>query len=146
MKSVRRMILAGAALAFVVIQLIPVRLDQPAVTADLEAPPELKRLLRDACYDCHSSEVRRPWYGHVAPVSWLVAYDVNRARRKFSFSEWGRYDAKTRASIREEIWEEVDEEEMPLLRYRLLHSRARLNERDLAVLKAWALGTEGEDR
>ena len=146
MKSVRRMILAGVALAFVVIQLIPVRLDQPAVTADLEAPPELKRLLLDACYDCHSSEVRRPWYGHVAPASWLVAHDVNRARRKFSFSEWGRYDAKTRASIRGEIWEEVDEGEMPLPRYRLLHSKARLNERDLAILKAWALGTEGEDR
>ena len=43
------------------IQLLPARRDNPPVTADLEAPPEVRAVLRAACYDCHSHETRWPW-------------------------------------------------------------------------------------
>jgi len=37
----------------------------------------------------------------------------------------------------EEIWEEVEEGEMPLWSYRLVHSDARLSDADLAALREW---------
>jgi len=64
----------------------------PPVEADLEAPAAVTAVLRTACYDCHSNETHWPWYSYVAPVSWLVARDVEEARSEFSFSRWDQLD------------------------------------------------------
>ena len=36
----------------------------------------------------HSNEVRTPWYGKVAPISWLLTKHVNDGRAALNFSEW----------------------------------------------------------
>jgi len=41
-------------------------------------PPEIAAMLHAACYDCHSSETKWPWYSRLAPMSWLIAGDVNK--------------------------------------------------------------------
>ncbi len=74
------------------IQLVPVNRSNPTVEADLEAPEAVTAVLRTACYDCHSNETHWPWYSYVAPVSWLVAHDVEEARSEFSFSHWEQLD------------------------------------------------------
>jgi hypothetical protein len=51
----------------IVIQFIPVDTSNPPVTADIPSSPEVKAVLRRACYDCHSNETRWPWYDRVAP-------------------------------------------------------------------------------
>ena len=43
-------------------------------------------MLRDSCYDCHSSETRLSWFDQVVPAYWLVARDVERARAHLSLS------------------------------------------------------------
>jgi hypothetical protein len=55
----------------------------------VQVPSEIDSMIRRACYDCHSNETRWPAYAWVAPVSWLVARDVRRARSDLNFSEWG---------------------------------------------------------
>lgn len=30
-----------------------------------------------SCGDCHTSQTHWPWYGHVRPLSWVIADDVN---------------------------------------------------------------------
>src|SRR5271165_2324423 len=70
----------------VLIQFVqPKRTNPPVVPSrSLEAhvpvPPQVSAILKRACGDCHSSETVWPWYSHVAPVSWLVADDVNVGR------------------------------------------------------------------
>ncbi len=76
----------GIGAAFVVIQAVRFERTNPPVTADLQVEPELKRLLRRACYDCHSNETAWPWYSHVAPASWLTQYDVSEGRETLNFS------------------------------------------------------------
>ena len=50
---------AGAGvLTFVAVQLIRPAISHPPVTADLAAPAEIKQILRNSCYDCHSNEFR----------------------------------------------------------------------------------------
>jgi len=120
------------------IQLVPVERTNPPVTADLDAPREVKAVLKASCYDCHSHETRWPWYSRVAPVSWLVASDVHEARKKLDFSRWGEYEPRKQARLREGLWEEVKAGEMPPATYLLAHRDARLPDAARATLQAWA--------
>jgi hypothetical protein len=121
------------------IQLVPVSRSNPPVTADLVAPDNVRAILRRSCYDCHSNESTWPWYAYVAPVSWFIAHDVNEARRHLNFSTWADRPDKLE-KLKEEIWEEVEEGEMPLPNYLRVHSDAKLSAEDRAILRAWSTG------
>ena len=119
-------------LALVAIQFVPVGdgLTNPPVTQSVRwDSPRTEELARRACYDCHSNETKWPWYAHVAPVSWLVAHDVHEAREHLNFSEW---DKEQRDA--DEATHEVEEGEMPLAIYTLLHPEARLGDSAKAQL------------
>ena len=120
------------------IQFIPVTMTNPPVEEEIVASPAVKAILKRACYDCHSHETIWPGYSRVAPVSWLLAWDVREGREELNFSTWNRYDQKKRNKIIKEIWEEVEEGEMPPWFYLPLHPDAGLSEQDHAVLRTWA--------
>jgi hypothetical protein len=137
---VKRKLLVAALAVVVVgvaIQLVPVTRANPPVVADLDAPREVKAVLKASCYDCHSNETRWPWYRRVAPVSWLVASDVKDARKRLDFSLWGTYEPAKQARLRDSIGEEVSTGEMPPLLYRVPHRQARLTDAARATLRAW---------
>ena len=127
-------------LVFALAQFVPLDRTNPPVDGEAPASDEVREVLRRSCYDCHSHETRWPWYAHVAPVSWWVVYDVHEAREHLNFSAWNAYDAKKRAKNREEVWEEVEEGEMPRWYYLPLHPDARLGDRERELLRAWAHG------
>jgi hypothetical protein len=136
------LVLFGAlAVILVAIQLVPVDRTNPTVVADFDGPPAVKAVLETSCYDCHSHETRWPWYSRVAPFSWLVAHDVEEARDHLNFSQWGNLDAKRQAKLAEEMWEEVEEGEMPLRMYLLAHPDARLTGAAKATLHDWSLAS-----
>ena len=70
----------------VALQLVPIDRDNPPVDFDMPAPSAVKSILKRSCYDCHSHETRWPWYGYVAPVPWLLAYNVAEARSELNLS------------------------------------------------------------
>jgi hypothetical protein len=119
------------------IQFIPVERTNPPVTSDIDAPANIKAILKKACYDCHSNETNWPWYSKVAPISFLTVSDVNDGRKHLNFSEWGNYTDKTE-KVKEEIWEEVREENMPPWMYRVSHSEAKLTPEEKNLLRNWA--------
>lgn len=127
-----------AAAVVVVAQLIPVPRTNPPVESKMPAPPEVRAVLDRSCADCHSNETRWPWYAYVAPASWLVAYDVHHAREHMNFSTWNRYDAEEQSDKKEEIWEEVEEGEMPMWNYLLAHPDARLSDADKQTLRRFS--------
>jgi len=131
----------GLVVIFSLAQLVPVDRSNPPVTEEVAAPPNVKELLRKACYDCHSNETVWPWYAYVAPVSWLVAHDVDEARGHLNFSTWDRQAASPKlAKHLEELVEMVREGEMPLWYYVPMHPAADLSSEDKAVITAWASG------
>ncbi len=139
----RRLLLALLAV-FVVIQLVPYGRahDNPPVRQ--EPPwdrPETRELVARACFDCHSNEVRWPWYSHLAPVSWLVQHDVDEAREHLNFSEWDRPQKDA-----DEAAEEVEEGEMPLWFYPPLHPEARLSDAERRQLAAGLRATVGDEK
>lgn len=143
----RKIVIAAVALAalLIAIQLIPVHRTNPPVVADFDGPSPVRVVIKASCYDCHSHETSWPWYSRVAPMSWLVAHDVEEARGHLNFSQWGTLDAKRREKLTEEIWEEVEEGEMPLKVYLLAHPDARLSEAAKATLRDWSLAAHGSD-
>jgi hypothetical protein len=129
--------LAVVVAALLLAQLVPVERDNPPVESEVPVTPEAHAVLVRACYDCHSNEVRWPWYSRIAPVSWLVAKDVREGREDVNYQTWSRYDAKKKRKLLKETIEEVDEDKMPLWFYLPLHPDARLTAADREVLQRW---------
>lgn len=122
---------------FVGIQFIPVERTNPPIQNEITAPPEVKAILKKACYDCHSNETNWVWYTKIAPVSFLTASDVNEGRRHLNFSNW---NVSKEAKAKEKIWEEISEEQMPLWQYKIMHSEAKLTPEEKNVIRNWATG------
>jgi hypothetical protein len=137
-------ILLGLLLFLMLIQFIPVDRSNPPVEQDITAPENIKSVLRQSCYDCHSNETNWPWYSQIAPVSWLVAHDVSEGREHLNFSTWNVLDSREQTKAIDEIWEEVEKGEMPLWYYLPLHPEAKLTEQDLSVLREWNLSSESQ--
>jgi hypothetical protein len=145
-KSKIRRVLPYALFGLLAIQLVPLSRSNPPVTRDFDGPAEVERVLRQSCYDCHSNETVWGWTAYIAPGSWLVVRDVHKARDEFNLSEWDRIDADDRQELRAEMVEEVDDGEMPLRPYLMIHPEARVSEADLAVLRTWAGPAADDDR
>ena len=132
---VRRILLIVLAVGVAValgIQLVPYghQHTNPPVTAEPAWPdPAVRDLAVRACFDCHSNESVWPWYSNIAPVSWLVQSDVDRARAILNFSTWDvpQFGAREAAEI-------VLEGKMPPAQYRLMHRSANLSSAEAAQL------------
>src|SRR5262245_42014919 len=123
----------------VAIQLVPVNRTNPPVESDIPTSPEVKAVLRRACYDCHSHETVWPWYGRIAPISWAMARDIHEGREELNFSTWNRYSTEEQLKKLQESWKTVQEGEMPPRFYTVPHRDARLSAQDRALLRQWAL-------
>ena len=104
----------------------------------LNIPVNVKQILERSCYDCHSNLTRWPWYTNVAPASWLVASDVNDARSQMNFSEWGSYNLTDQIDYLDHINKQVKKGSMPLGKYLLIHSDAKLTDADRDLVSKWA--------
>jgi hypothetical protein len=144
MKKKLKWIAGSIAAVFVLLQFTnPARTNPPAppggdISATNPPPPQIAALLHAACYDCHSDETKWPWYGHVAPVSWLVVGDVNDGRERLNFSDWPHALPERAAKRLEQMSEELDYKEMPPKKYTLIHAGARLTDSQRQELIHWA--------
>jgi mono/diheme cytochrome c family protein len=133
---------------FVLVQLVPygrAHTNPPVLAEPAWDSPETRELFFQRCRDCHSNETSWPWYSVIAPVSWLVQYDVDEGRSHFNVSQWGQGKQEG-----DEAAEEVREGEMPPWFYTPLHPDADLSEAELGLLvagleKTFGTGEEGEE-
>jgi len=136
-KKISAAALVGIPGALLIAQFITIQRTNPPLRGDLTAPPQIKTLLRRACYDCHSNETRWSWHTYVAPISWLVERDVKRGRQELNFSEWGSYYPTTRRRKLQWMDRALREETMPPWTYRVLHPGAGLTQHELIALEKW---------
>ncbi len=144
MKKKLSYILLALVIIFIGIQFIPVKKTNPPVESEINAPTDVVNVLQRSCYDCHSNRTVWPWYSHVAPMSWLVASDVNEGRQHLNFTTWNKYDPERQSKKMEEIAEEVEKGDMPLWYYLPMHPRAKLSKADAQLLVTWAKTHEGD--
>jgi hypothetical protein len=132
-------------LAFGLLQLAPPPYDisappadpRASVAADPEVPPPVLKVLKRACMDCHSHETRVPWYGRVAPSSWMLAKDVTEARQAMNLSQWGAKSAAVHLALSAAACEGVRSGRMPRKQYLLMHPEAKLSSSDVETICGW---------
>jgi hypothetical protein len=133
-------LVAVGAAAFAAIQFVHADRTNPPGRGDLVAPQDVRRLIRRACFDCHSNETRWLWYSAVAPFSWVIARDVSAGRRRLNFSDWGEYasDPETKTHKLQEVVQSITRDDMAPWYYRVLHPDARLRPGERELIIRWA--------
>jgi len=107
------------------------------ISTALHVPEDVAVILRESCYDCHSSETRYPWYYEVQPVGWWLDDHIRDARRELNFSEFAGTSLRRQYHKLEEITEQIDQDEMPLPSYLIVHRHASLTQKQKDLLNAW---------
>lgn len=105
---------------------------------------EIASILKVSCYDCHSNQASYPWYANIAPVSWWIKHHINEGSHHLNFSEWGNYTQKRKDHKLDECVEMVEEDEMPMSSYTLMHKDAVLPPAQKTLLLNWFKGLKGQ--
>src|SRR5271163_1651804 len=129
--------IAAPLLVFLGLQFVRPQVTNPPVTAELDAPPEVKAILKNSCYNCHSNETKLPWFDQVVPAYWLVARDVKEARKHLNFSEIASEPAGAQKAALYEAVNFIALGAMPLPQYTMVHPSSVVTPEQLAVLRAW---------
>jgi cytochrome c len=112
------------------------------ILSNSQVPPAVRAILIAKCADCHSMQTRTPFYGRLAPASWLMERDINRGREAMNLSHWDSYAADQQQIFAAKIAHETKSHEMPLPQYLMIHWNARVNDADIRSFAGWARGTE----
>jgi Haem-binding domain len=103
------------------------------------SPPEaVKLILKESCFDCHSSFTKYPWYNNITPINYWIAEHIEHAQEELNFSKWKDYSVKKKDHKLDELIEMVEEKEMPLPSYTWMHSDAKLSEAQIKGIVKWA--------
>lgn len=101
-------------------------------------PDSIRAILKTSCADCHSNNTRYPWYAHIQPLGWWLNHHVEEGKQELNFNEFASYRPRRQYHKLEEIIEQVQEGEMPLKSYTLVHWEAKLNETQRGQIAGWA--------
>jgi hypothetical protein len=99
--------------------------------------PQVLSIIERSCRDCHSEATHYPWYSYVAPVSFLIQWDVSGGRKHLNFSQWSEYPVARRERNLSEIANQVKDGDMPLPQYLWIHRNAKLSQADINAIFQW---------
>jgi hypothetical protein len=136
MKTFGKLISAGVAI-FAALQAVRPSIPARPATAEVQAPPEIRRILEKDCYSCHSDQLRLSWFDQIVPAYWLVRQDVLAARGQLNFSALASKPAAVQKATLYEAANMIQLGAMPLPSFRRLHPDARVTASELATLKAY---------
>lgn len=126
-------------LVFIVMQFFGPKVSNPTIAGEFHGPKAVQQLFERSCYDCHSNKTKLKWFDRIAPVSWMVAADVEKARTGLNFTEW---DKLTPIQQKVSLWEaygHIKVGGMPLKKYQILHPEAAVSVDDLDLLRRYLL-------
>lgn len=141
--SLTKKIILGLAVILIGIQFFqPLRNQSDEVPAThiervYAVPQNVKAILVQSCYDCHSNNTRYPWYSRIQPGAWYMAGHIKKGKEELNLSEFGEYSARRQRNKFRAMAGQVKDGEMPLSSYTLIHRNAVLSPEDKQVLIAW---------
>lgn len=123
---------------FVGIQFIPTTRNQSEGVPKTDfmlvnnVPNNIKNKLQISCYDCHSNNTNYPWYNKIQPVTWFLEDHIKKGKAELNFNEWDDYSNRRKNSKLKSIINQIENGEMPLDSYTLIHSDAKITKSDKA--------------
>lgn len=103
----------------------------------MAVPKSVGEILTTSCYDCHSNNTSYPWYSHVQPFAIYLADHIEDGKAELNFSQFGEYSERRQKSKLRSSLSQVEDGEMPLSSYTLVHKKARLSKKEKRVLMEW---------
>ncbi len=97
---------------------------------------EVAQILNRSCADCHSSHASLPWYGRIAPASWLIKRHMDQGINKLDVAVWEK--RKPLHGEMEDICDAVSNRDMPLHSYTVMHPDTKLSGHDIDLVCNWA--------
>ncbi len=108
-----------------------------ALTTVYPMKQEVQAIFKRACNDCHSNHSEYPWYSHIQPVGWWLNSHIKDGKRHFNLDEFMNYPVARQYKKLEETAEQVNDGEMPISSYTLMHGIAKLSEQDKKLINDW---------
>lgn len=108
-----------------------------SVETRFEIPVDVKSVLEQSCYDCHSNYTNYPWYANIQPVGIWLQNHIKDGKKHLNFSTLGDRPAYLQQHKMEEIEEMIREDEMPMRSYTLIHRAAALNASQKEAIIKW---------
>lgn len=111
-----------------------------AIEANMTVSPQAAAVFQKACRNCHSNETEWPWYSRIAPMSWLVEGDVEKARKAMNLSDWQNQNGRTRGRAIGTLMAAcagLEAGRMPPAKYRMMHPEAKLTAGEVKGFCAW---------
>ncbi|SNR39607.1 heme-binding domain-containing protein [Lutibacter flavus] len=135
-------VLLGIVVAIILIQVIRPEKNESndetnAITAVMNVPATIQKIIKTSCADCHSNKTNYPWYSEIAPVSWYLASHVNDGKEHLNFSEWAAYNKNQKSHIIKDLEEELEDHKMPLNSYLWIHKDAKLSAEQYQLMLNW---------
>jgi hypothetical protein len=131
-----KLVVAGI-VVFALLQTVRPSIPAKPTTAELQAPPEIKRIIDKDCYSCHSDQRRLSWFDQIVPGYWLVRHDILTAREHLNFSTLGSKPPAVQKATLYEAVNMIQLGAMPLPSFARLHPEAKVTPAELTTLKAY---------
>ena len=107
------------------------------IAQSFTVPPGIQTVLLRSCYDCHSNHTVYPWYAEIQPGGWFLAKHIRDGKRGLNFDEYTSYRLMKQYRRFKDIKENVENDEMPLPSYLLIHRYAKLSATEKNDLIQW---------
>lgn len=98
-------------------------------------PEEVNAIIRNSCFDCHSSQTILQWYDKLSPANLLVYDHIQKGRKALDFSKWDSLAPAAQSGILFYSLNKILENEMPLPSYTMVHPTKKISDGDIQVLK-----------
>ena len=100
-------------------------------------PKNIQNKLQVSCYDCHSNNTQYPWYNKVQPVAWFLEDHIKEGKTELNFNEWDSLSTRRKTSKLRSIINQIENGEMPLDSYTLIHRDAKFSEAEAEEIINW---------
>ncbi|MEB8329550.1 heme-binding domain-containing protein [Flavobacteriaceae bacterium KMM 6897] len=143
MNKIVKIIVLALLVGFVGIQFIPTSRNQSAIVPKTDfmvvndVPNQVESIIKTSCYDCHSNNTEYPWYNKMQPVAWFLEDHVQHGKEELNFNEWADLSSRRKNSKLKSILSQIEDGEMPLWPYTLVHREAKLSEDEKKIVLEW---------
>ncbi len=100
-------------------------------------PADVDKILMTSCADCHSNKTIYPWYAEVQPVGWWLNNHIKEGKRHFNLDDFAGRRINYQFKKMDDCIEQLNNGDMPLESYTLIHHNARLSATDKQTLINW---------
>jgi hypothetical protein len=143
MKKILKRIFQLLLLAFIAIQFFRPEKNIAAmasvnnISAKYAVPENVHAIFKVSCYDCHSNNTKYPWYNNIQPVAWWLKNHVDEGKREINFDEFATYSPRRQYKKFREINSQLEQDEMPLQSYTIIHGDAKLSKEQKVLVYTW---------